>query len=463
MKARTTERVPTSELVSELLDADSFAPIRTRIRSRHLDAGPPGDGIICGSGRIGGRRVFCFAQDPDVLGGSLGEAQADAITRTLDLAARFRSPVIGIHRSAGARIQEGVGALAGYGRIFSRHVQLQGIVPQVALVFGPCAGGAAYGPALMDFLVMPAHGAYLFLTGPDVVRDVTGEQVGFEDLGGAPVAGRSGLATLVGSDERDTLELTRQLLGYLPDGIGDSPSRDPVWGTAESDPARVVPTDPRATYDIRDVARTVCDPRSFLELKPSAAPNLVTGFARIEGHPVGIIGNQPQMLAGAIDVAASQKGAWFVQLCERYRMPLVVLVDTPGFLPGTAQELGGVIPAGAGFLASFVRASVPKMTVVLRKAYGGAYIVMNASDLGADHTFAWPQAEIAVLGARGAVSVLERRRLAEADDPEAVRSELEASYRERHCSPWPAAEAGFIDEVIEPQDTRRRLAGLLDS
>ncbi len=457
MTTTTAERIPTLELVSGLLDDGTFAPVRTHVRSPNLPDAPPGDGVVCGSGRIDGRPVFCFAQDPSVLGGSLGETHAASICRVLDLADRFGRPVVGIHRSGGARIQEGVGSLAGYGRIFARHVRLRKRVPQLAVVSGPCAGGAAYGPALMDLVAMPAEGAYVFLTGPDVVREVTGEHVGFADLGGAEVAGRSGLAALVGADDHSTMALVRDALAYLPSRIGDPPPSSGGWVEPGADPGAIVPSDARATYDVREVVGAVADAGSFLELYGGFAPNLVVGLARLGGTPVGVVANQPHVLAGAIDVTASRKGERFVRFCDRFGLPLVVLVDTPGFLPGTAQELGGVIPHGAGFLSAFVEAAVPKVTVVLRKAYGGAYIVMNARELGADHTFAWPTAEIAVLGARGAVKVLQRRALAAAEDPEALRAELEADYRQRHCSPWPAAAGGHVDEVIEPRDTRTRL------
>jgi acetyl-CoA carboxylase carboxyltransferase component len=451
------ERRPTGELLAELVDEGSFVPVRSEVRSPHHADGPAGDGVVCGVGRIDGRTVYCYAQDPSVLGGSLGETHADSICRTLDLAARFGAPVVGIHGSGGARIQEGVRSLAGYARIFQRHVRMRATVPQLALVFGPCAGGAAYGPALMDFVLMPEQGAYLFLTGPEVVREVTGENVGFDDLGGSEVAGRSGLASLVGRDETHTLHHTRTLLRYLPHAVGDRAPRDAGWQEPSGEPGEIVPSDPRATYDVRDVVTRTVDAGSFLELRASSAPNLVCGLARLEGEVVGVVANQPQALAGAIDIQASQKGAWFVGLCDRFRFPLIVLVDTPGFLPGTSQELGGVIPAGASFLSSFVEASVPKVTIVLRKAYGGAFIVMNALDLGADTALAWPGAEIAVLGARGAVKILERRRLAASDDPDALRDELEEAYRREYCTPWPAARAGAIDEVIEPGTTRRRL------
>jgi acetyl-CoA carboxylase carboxyltransferase component len=455
-----TEARETSTVHERLLDAGSFVPIRTQARSPHLPEGPLGDGVTCGEGRIGGRRVFWYEQDPSVLGGSLGEAHASSICRVLDLAGRFGAPVIGVHRSGGARIQEGVAGLAGYGRIFARHVRLRSKVPQIAIVCGPCAGGASYGPALMDFVLMARTGAYMFLTGPDVVREVTGEEVTFDELGGARVTARSGLASLVGDDEDRTLELTRALFGYLPQRVGESAVTD-GWSAPSSDPGLVVPDDPKATYDARDVVRGVVDADSMLELRADDAPNLVVCLAKLEGRTVGVIANQPRHLAGSIDIDASRKGAWFVGLCHRFRFPLAVFVDTPGFLPGTAQELGGVIPAGASFLAAFVEATVPKATIVTRKAYGGAYIVMNARDLGADYAFAWPGAEIAVLGARGAVKILERKRLTSAPDPEALRAELEESYRERYLSPWPAAQAGFIDEVITPGSTRDRLVRAL--
>jgi acetyl-CoA carboxylase carboxyltransferase component len=457
VSTRTEAPRQLTAILPRLLDDGSFTGIRTAIVSRHIEAGPPGDGIVCGEGRIDGRSVFVYEQDPSVLGGSLGEAHADSICRVLELAGRYGAPVVGVHRSGGARIQEGVASLAGYGRIFSRHVRLRDVVPQIALVSGPCAGGAAYGPALMDFVVMPRRNAYMFLTGPDVVREVTGEDVSLEDLGGSHVAEASGLATLVAADDDGAVAVTRELLSYLPDRIGETRRHDAPAESPVGDPGDVVPADARATYDVRRVIARVFDDGSFFELRPNTARNLVVGFARLEGRSIGIVANQPLTLAGSIDIDASDKGAWFVQLCSRFGIPLAVFVDTPGFLPGTSQELGGVIPAGASFLSAFVRASVPKATVVLRKAYGGAYIVMNARDLGADYTFAWPDAEIAVLGARGAVQILDRRRLAQADDPETERSGLEDAYRERYLTPWPAARAGFVDEVIAPHETRKRL------
>ncbi len=458
--AVTAERSVRS-IVEELLDGGSLRTIRTQVRSPRMASAPAGDGVSCGEGRIDGRPVFWFEQDPSVLGGSLGEAHADSICRVLDIAASYKAPVIGVHRSGGARIQEGVAALAGYGRIFARHVRMRKVVPQIALVLGPCAGGASYGPALMDFVIMPRSGAYMFLTGPDVVAEVTGETVTFEELGGATVAERSGLASLVGRDEDDVVSLTRRLLAYLPQRIGEPVAPPHKWKGPVGDPSDAVPSDGRVAYDVRSVIERIFDRDSLVELRPMFARNLVTIFARLEGRVVGVISNQPFALAGSIDIDASRKGAEFVALCDRFRIPLAVFVDTPGFLPGTQQELGGVIPAGADFLASFVEASVPKATVVLRKAFGGAYIVMNALDLGADYAFAWPGAEIAVLGARGAVKILERRKLAEAEDVETLQAELEGTYRERFLTPWPAAESGYIDEVIPPSETRERLVTAL--
>lgn len=450
-----------TRVLDALLDEGSFVRVRSEVRSRHAESGASGDGAICGEGSIDGRRVFFYEQDPSVMGGSLGEAHADSICRVLDLAARFRAPVVGVHHSGGARIQEGVGALAAYGRIFARHVRLRPVVPQIALVTGPCAGGAAYGPALMDLVIMPRNDAYLFLTGPDVVREVTGEDVTFDDLGGWRVAERSGLAGIVATDVAACATATREVLSYLPDRVGALPPAAEVWTAPSGDPGSVVPSSAKATYDVRVVIDRVFDLGSFRELRPGGARNLCVGFARLEGHAVGIVANQPRFLAGAIDIDASRKGSWFVSLCDRMGLPLAVLVDTPGFLPGTAQEAGGVIVAGAGFLSSFVEATVPKATVVLRKAYGGAYIVMNARDLGADFAYAWPSAEIAVLGSQGAVRILERKRLAASADPEGLRAELEESYRQRFLSPWPAARDGHLDEVIEPADTRARLVGAL--
>jgi acetyl-CoA carboxylase carboxyltransferase component len=354
-----------------------------------------------------------------------------------------------------------VAALAGYGRIFARHVRVREVVPQIALVTGPCAGGAAYGPALMDFVILPRSDAFLFLTGPDVVREVTGEDVSFDELGGSRVAERSGLASIVAADAREAALSARELLSYLPDSVGDAPVSSTVWTAPSDDPGTAVPTSARATYDVRSVIDRLVDLGSFCELRAGGARNLCVGLARLEGRPIGVIANQPRFLAGAIDIDASRKGSWFVDLCDRMQLPLCVLVDTPGFLPGTEQESGGVIPAGAMFLASFVRARVTKATVVLRKAFGGAYIVMNARDIGADFTFAWPSAEIAVLGSQGAVRILERKRLAASQDPEGLRVELEEAYKERFLSPWPAAHGGFIDEVIEPRETRVRLVAAL--
>jgi acetyl-CoA carboxylase carboxyltransferase component len=446
-----------------LLDPGSFTQVRSAIRSPHLEAGPAGDGVLTGEGRIDGRRVFVYEQDQGVLGGSLGEAHADSICNVLDLAAKFKVPIVGVHRSGGARIQEGVGALAGYARIFARHVRMRSVVPQIALVAGPCAGGAAYGPALMDFVILPRADAFLFLTGPDVVKEVTGEIVSFEDLGGSRVAERSGLATIVSNGFEGINASTKELLSYLPQRIGGPLPAQPVYAAPDGDAEALVPADARVSYDVRPVIERVVDVGSFLELRGGGAQNLVCGFARLEGRTVGIVANQPRFLAGAIDIDASKKGAWFVGLCGRFRIPLAVFVDTPGFLPGTEQESDGVIPAGASFLAAFVDADVPKATVVLRKAFGGAYIVMNARDLGADYTFAWPGAEIAVLGAQGAVKILERKRIAAATQPDVLRVELEEQYRERYLSPWPAAQAGYIDEVIEPHETRARLVSALAS
>jgi acetyl-CoA carboxylase carboxyltransferase component len=450
-----------ARVVDLLLDDGTFVPIRSQITARASESGAPGDGVRSGEGTIDGRRVFVFEQDPTVMGGSLGEAHADSICRVLDLAGRFGAPVIGVHHSGGARIQEGVGALAGYGRIFSRHVKLKDRVPQIALVTGPCAGGAAYGPALMDLVILPRTDAYLFLTGPDVVREVTGEEVTFDDLGGSRVAERSGLASVVALDVAEAAVSAREVLSYLPSFVGEAPRASSVWTAPNGDPATAVPSSAKATYDVRTVIERIVDIGSFRELRAGGARNLTIGFARLEGRSIGIVANQPRFLAGAIDIDAARKGSWFVDLCDRMGLPLAVFVDTPGFLPGTAQEAGGVIPAGAAFLASFVSAAVPKATVVLRKAFGGAYIVMNARDLGADYTFAWPSAEIAVLGAQGAVRILERKRLAAADDPDALRGQLEDSYKERFLSPWPAARGGFIDEVIEPSETRARLVRAL--
>ncbi len=453
------ERLTPLGRLEALCDPGSLELIRTAVDSRSKRSSP-GDGVFAGAGTVGGRPVYCYAQDPSFAGGSLGTAQAETICRVLELAGRAAAPVVGFIASGGARIDEGTAALGGYGAIFRAHVALSGRVPQISVITGTSAGGGAYSPALTDFVVM-VEGSRLFLTGPAVVEEVMGESVSMDELGGTRVHSRNGVCDLVVADEREATIAARELLAHLPQSAerGPAPSlpEEPLAG----DPGSLVPTDQRKVYDVRSVIRCLCDRSALLELAPRWARNMVTALARLNGHPVGVIANQPRHLGGVIDSAASEKAARFIRRCDAFGLPLVVLVDTPGFLPGTRQERAGVIRHGAGLLAAFSAARVPKLTVVLRKAYGGGFITMNSRQLGADMVFAWPTAEIGVLGAKQAVGIVERRAIEAADDPEAERDRLAAEYAERHLQAKVAAGAGDIDEVIDPAATRERLVWAL--
>jgi acetyl-CoA carboxylase carboxyltransferase component len=411
-------------------------------------------------GRVDGRPVACFAQDAGFLGGSLGSAQADSIDRVMQLAGRSGMPVIGLVESAGARLHEGVAALGGYGRIFRRNVALSGLVPQISIVGGVAAGGACYSPALTDFTVM-TEDATMFLTGPAIVREVAGEEISSEQLGGHKVHERNGVCDLVAEDDRGAADLARRLLSYLPQHAGGELPQTLSADPELADPAVAVPASPRGVYDVRAVVNAVVDGDSLLEVGPRWARNILTGLARCEGRPVGVIANQPRYLGGVLDAASAQKGARFVETCDAFGLPLVVLVDTPGFMPGLQQEAAGVIRFGATLLRAFAAATVPKLTVVLRKAYGGAFITMNSKDLGADLVFAWPEAQIGVMGAYSATGIINRRDWEAASDPAARRQELAAAYSNEHLGASAAAAAGFVDEVIEPSQTRSRLAWAL--
>ncbi|CAN5219222.1 carboxyl transferase domain-containing protein [soil metagenome] len=449
--------------VRALTDPGSFTEFGSQVRHRQTafglaDKRPAGDGVVTGPARIDGRPVALFAQDPTALGGSLGEMHAAKIARMLDHAGRARVPVVGLLDSGGARIQEGVDALDGYGEIFRRNVALSGRVPQVSVVMGACAGGAVYSPALTDLVIMQADRAHMFVTGPRVVKAVTYEDVTLADLGGSEMhAAASGVAHLVGEDARETLDLARRVLSYLPSSCWDTPPQAPPAGAL---PMPAVPADHRQPYDVRGVVRGVVDADSFTELHARFAPNIVVGFARVDGQAVGVVANQPLRLAGCLDIAASEKAARFVRLCDAFGLPLVTLVDVPGFLPGTGQEAGGIIRKGAKLLYAFAEATVPRVTVVLRKAFGGAYIVMNSKSLGADAAFSWPGAEVAVMGAEGAVDVIFRRELQA--DP-ARRDELVARYRAEAMDAAIPARGGSIDEVVDPSQTRAVVAGTLRS
>lgn len=447
--------------ISALVDLDSFAEFGSQARHRVTAFGmdrkrPDGDGVVTGPARIHGRPVEVFAQDPTALGGSLGEVHAAKIAAGLDRAAKMRCPVVGLLDSGGARIQEGVAALDGYGSIFYRNVALSGRVPQISVVLGPCAGGAVYSPALTDVVIMQRGKAHMFVTGPRVVRAVTFEDVSLADLGGADLhATTSGVAHMVADDAAHALDLTRRVLGHLPSSCHELPPQ--ATATAGGEMPHV-PGDHREPYDVRTVVAGVVDRGSFLELHEQFAPNVVVGFARIDGRSVGVVANQPLVLAGCLDIDASEKAARFVRLCDAFGLPLVTLVDVPGFLPGTGQEASGIIRKGAKLLYAFAEATVPRVTVILRKAFGGAYIVMNSKSLGADAVYSWPGAEISVMGAEGAVDVIYRRELAA--DP-AVRDELLAQYRAEAMDPSVPAERLSVDEVIDPSQTRARVAATL--
>ncbi len=453
--AEERETLAPLERLEALCDPGSLDLLRTSIASRS-ERSAPGDGVVAGAGAVGGRPVYCYAQDQSFAGGSLGTAQAETIVRVLELADRAAAPVVGFIASGGARIDEGTGALGGYGAIFRRHVALSGRVPQISVITGTSAGGGAYSPALTDFVVM-CEGSRLFLTGPGVVEEVMGESVSMDELGGTRVHSRNGVCDLVASDERDAAELVRELLAHLPQSSSQRPNPILPEEPLVRDPGTVVPGDQRRVYDVRSVIRCLADRSAMLELSPKWARNMVTAFARINGQPVAVVANQPRYLGGVIDSAGSEKASRFIRRCDSFGLPLVVLVDTPGFLPGTRQESEGVIRHGAGLLHAFSAATVPKVTVVLRKAYGGGFITMNSRQLGADLVLAWPSAEIGVLGAKQAVGIVHRRAIEAAGDPETERDRLAAAYAEEHLRADVAAAAGDVDEVIEPGATRDRL------
>ncbi len=446
-----------------LLDEGSFSELDPFVRHRATKFGmeksqPFGDGVVTGFGTIDGRQVAVFSQDFTVFGGSLGEAYAEKMVKLMDLAERYGCPIVGINDSAGARIQEGVEGLAGYGEVFFRNVRASGVVPQISIIAGPCAGGAVYSPAMTDFIFMVEGIGQMFITGPDVIKTVTGETVTMEALGGAVThAQTSGVAHFTATDEDDLNEQVRHLLSYLPsNNLDDAP-----WFTPDDDPNReapelddLVPETNTRPYDMHDVLGAILDDGEFFEVQPRHAANLIAGFGRLDGHAVGIVANQPSVLAGTLDIAASVKGARFIRTCDAYNIPLVTFVDVPGFLPGTDQEYNGIIRHGSKLLYAYAEATVPKITVITRKAYGGAYVVMCSKHIGADFNVAWPTAEIAVMGPSAAVGLVFRRELASADDADARRDELVAQYEELFASPYQAASRGYIDDVISPRTTR---------
>ncbi len=426
-----------------------------------------GDGVITGHAKIHGRLVYLFAQDFTVFGGSLGERHAQKICKVMDLALQNGAPVIGLNDSGGARIQEGVVALGGYAEIFYRNTKASGVIPQISAILGPCAGGAVYSPAITDFIFMVEKTSHMFITGPDVIKAVTNEDVTFEELGGASThAATSGVAHFIAPDEKNCLYLIRQLFSFIPShNLADPPRITPTDDPNRTSPELndLVPANPNKPYDVREVILRIVDDGDFMEVQRSWAENIVIGFARLNGRPVGIIGNNPAVLAGVLDIASSMKGARFVRFCDCFNIPLITFVDVPGFLPGIQQEHGGIIKHGAKLLYAYCEATVPKLTVILRKAYGGAYDVMCSKHIRSDYNIAWPTAEIAVMGPQGAINIIFRRELAQADDPERKRKELIDDYTQRFATPYVAASRGYIDDIIEPQYTRPCLIEALET
>jgi propionyl-CoA carboxylase beta subunit len=454
------------ERLDVLLDEGSFVEFDRFVTHRSTDFGLDrlktyGDGVVTGYGRIEGRLVYVFSQDFTVFGGSLSEAFAEKICKVMDLALRNGAPVIGLNDSGGARIQEGVVSLGGYADIFLRNTLASGVIPQISAILGPCAGGAVYSPAITDFIVMAKSSSYMFITGPDVIKTVTHEDVTKEELGGAMTHNeKSGVAHFAVADDREAIALVRELLGFMPSNNLDDPPRRVSDDPADREDAALdtlVPLSPNQPYDMHDLVRSIADDGEFLEVQEHYAKNIVVGFARLGGRPVGIVANQPAQLAGTLDINASVKGARFVRFCDCFNLPLVTFEDVPGFLPGTVQEFGGIIRHGAKLLYAYAEATVPKVTVITRKAYGGAYCVMSSKHIRTDFNYAWPTAEIAVMGAEGAVNILYKREIDKAADPAATRAEKIAEFREKFANPYVAAERGFIDEVIRPRTTRRRL------
>jgi propionyl-CoA carboxylase beta chain len=454
------------ERIDLLFDPNTFVELVTFAGEENIDnLKNPGEGVVVGYGNIDGRRVFVYAQDFTVSGGSLGKIHADKICKVLDAAMKVGAPVIGLNDSGGARIQEGVDALNGYGEIFFRNTRASGVIPQISVIMGPCAGGAVYSPALTDFIVMVKKTSQMFITGPQVIKAVTGEEVSMEVLGGAMTHNQtSGVAHFATEDEADCVSLIRQLVGYLPSNNMDTaPSvavKDPA-GSPE-DLLSVIPDSPHLPYDVKKVIGLVIDGGEFLEVQPHYAKNAVVGFARINGESVGIIANQPDYLAGCLDINASDKIARFVRFCDSFNIPLITFMDVPGFLPGTNQEYGGIIRHGAKMLFAYSEATVPKVTIILRKAYGGAYLAMCSSSLRADNVFAWPTAEIAVMGPEGAVNIIHKNEIAGAENQMEARAKLTAEYRDKFANPYIACARGYVDDVIDPRDTRKRIIETLD-
>jgi acetyl-CoA carboxylase carboxyltransferase component len=464
-------RATARERLDLLLDPGSFRELDAFVKHRVDDFGmgsqkPLGDSVVTGWGTINGRLVYVYSQDFTIVGGTLSEVHAQKICKVMEAAMKVGAPVIGLNDSGGARIQEGVLSLGGYADIFLRNTLASGVIPQISVIMGPCAGGAVYSPALTDYTFMVRDSSYMFITGPDVVKAVTHEDVSFEDLGGASVhSTKSGVCHVVGDNETQTLLLVRELLGYLPQNNMEDPpylpsKDDPL--RAEADLDTIIPDNPNKPYDMKEVIKRVVDDGIFFEVQPDFASNIVVGYARLGGHSVGIVGNQPAVLAGVLDIKASEKAARFIRTCDCFNVPIITFVDVPGYMPGTDQEHNGIITSGAKLLFAYCEATVPKLTVTTRKSYGGAYCVMSSKHLRGDLNLAWPTAEIAVMGPEGAVEIIYRRDLKGADDPAALKAKLAAEYRQRLANPYIAAERGFVDDVIEPRETRARLINGLE-
>lgn len=465
-KQHDNGKLTARERIELLLDKNTFVELDKFVVHRCNDFGMGdkkflGDGVVTGYGKVEGRQVFVYAQDFTVFGGSLGMEHGRKICKIMDLAMRVGAPIVGLSDSGGARIQEGVESLAGYAEIFSRNVLASGVVPQISCIMGPCAGGAVYSPAITDFTIMVKDTSYMFITGPDVIKAVTHEEVNSEDLGGAMVHNsRSGVAHFAAEDDKESILLIKELLSFLPSNNMEDPPRSKTDDPAERRDMSlrsIVPENPNKPYDMKEVVTSVVDEGYFFEVQEHYAKNIIIGFARLGGRVIGIVGNQPNMLAGCLDIDASVKGGRFVRFCDSFNIPILTFEDVPGFLPGTSQEWGGIIKHGAKLLYAYCEATVPRVTVITRKAYGGAYDVMNSRHIRGDMTLAYPTAEIAVMGSDGAVNIISRGQIAQADDPDVERARLIAEYKENFANPYKAAELGFVDEVIKPEDTRSRV------
>ncbi len=471
-KIHEAGRLTARERIHLLFDPGTFVELGVFVTHRCADFGMDkqkitGDGVVAGHGKINGRPAYAFAQDFTVFGGTMSEANAAKICRLMDLAMENGAPIIGLNDSGGARIQEGVASLGGYADVFLRNTLASGVVPQISAILGPCAGGAVYSPAITDFIIMVDHTSHMFVTGPNVIKAVTNEEVTFEELGGALThSTKSGVAHFMAANDQDCVFQIRNLLRYLPQNNLDDPPRtdngdDP--NRTEDALNTIVPNSPKEPYDMIEVIKLVVDNGDFLEVQPLYAQNIVIGFARLGGRSVGIVGNQPKILAGVLDIKSSIKGARFVRFCDAFNIPLITFEDVPGFLPGTEQEFGGIIKHGAKLLYAYSEATVPKITVITRKAYGGAYDVMSSKHIRADYNIAWPTAELAVMGAEGAVNILNRKTLGKAKDPEALRKKLIEGYNDKFANPYIASELGYIDDIIEPRETRPRVIAALES